>query len=135
MFVYSKVSVQVQKKVGFLWVDVPCVDNIGSCDYEDACAMIPFPPGQACPEPFLTLGIPCNCPVPQVSSQIISLQSLEKKSNLCFVKGAYVIKDQVILIPDEHIPQFLARGQYNVRVQASTNDKEVVCFKSVFALV
>ena len=59
-------SVQVQKKVGFFWVDVPCVDKVGSCDYEDICLDIPFPPGQPCPEPFLTLGLPCNCPVPQV---------------------------------------------------------------------
>ena len=63
---YYKVSVQVQKKVGFFWVDVPCVDKVGSCDYEDICLDIPFPPGQPCPEPFLTLGLPCNCPVPQV---------------------------------------------------------------------
>lgn len=56
----------MQKKVGFLWVDVPCVDNVGSCNYDDLCASIPFPPGEPCPEPFLTLGLPCNCPVAQV---------------------------------------------------------------------
>lgn len=61
-----KVIVRVQKKVGFLWIEVPCVDNVGSCDYEDLCAELPFPPGVPCPEPFLALGLPCNCPVLQV---------------------------------------------------------------------
>ena len=59
-------AVQVQRKVGFLWIDVPCINNIGSCHYDDLCAVIPFPPSQPCPEPFLTLGLPCNCPVTQV---------------------------------------------------------------------
>jgi ganglioside GM2 activator len=52
--------------VGFFWIDVPCVDNVGSCDYEDLCADIPFPPGDPCPEPFLSLNLPCNCPVSKV---------------------------------------------------------------------
>ncbi|XP_046646738.1 ganglioside GM2 activator-like [Daphnia pulicaria] len=109
-----KVAVRVQKKVGFFWIDVPCIDNVGSCDYEDLCAIIPFPPGEPCPEPFLSLNLPCNCPVS---------------------KGDYVLKNKLVHIPDEHIPQFLARGQYSVQVQASMNSQEVVCFQSKFALV
>jgi ganglioside GM2 activator len=53
--------------VGFFWIDVPCIDNVGSRDYEDLCADIPFPPGEPCPEPFLSLNLPCNCPVSKVS--------------------------------------------------------------------
>ncbi|KAI9557540.1 hypothetical protein GHT06_017368 [Daphnia sinensis] len=109
-----KVIVQVQKKVGFLWIEVPCVDNVGSCNYEDLCAELPFPPGVPCPEPFLALGLPCNCPV---------------------LQGDYFIRNKLVYIPDEHIPQFLARGQYSVQVRASINSQEVICFQSKFVLV
>ncbi|KAK4016694.1 hypothetical protein OUZ56_031657 [Daphnia magna] len=109
-----KVIVRVQKKVGFLWIEVPCVDNVGSCDYEDLCAELPFPPGVPCPEPFLALGLPCNCPV---------------------LQGDYFIRNKLVFIPDEHIPQFLARGQYSVQVRASINSQEVICFQSKFTLV
>jgi len=54
-----KVSVVIQKKVGFLWVDVPCIDNLGSCSYQDFCSILPFSPDKPCPDPFDKLGLPC----------------------------------------------------------------------------
>jgi len=61
-----KVAVKIYKKISFIWVDVPCLDNVGSCIYEDFCAVIPFTPGKPCPEPLEQLGFPCYCPLPQV---------------------------------------------------------------------
>jgi ganglioside GM2 activator len=67
----EKAAVRVQKKIGFIWIDIPCIDNIGSCDYEDLCALIPFKPvGEPCPEPFLSLKLPCACPFSQVFSAV-----------------------------------------------------------------
>jgi len=60
------VTVKITKKISFIWIDVPCIDNIGSCVYEDFCVAIPLPPDVPCPEPFITLGFPCRCPFPQV---------------------------------------------------------------------
>jgi ganglioside GM2 activator len=68
---FEKAAVRVQKKIGFIWIDIPCIDNIGSCDYEDLCALIPFKPvGEPCPEPFLSLKLPCACPFSQVFSAV-----------------------------------------------------------------
>ena len=70
----EKVALKVQKKIGIFWIDIPCVDNVGSCDYEDLCALIPFPPGEPCPEPFSSLNVPCNCPVSQVYRAVIVVE-------------------------------------------------------------
>jgi len=109
-----KIGVLVQRKIGFIWVDVPCIDNIGSCTYSDFCPLIPFPPDKPCPDPFTTLGLPCHCPVS---------------------KGQYTVTQGVIPVPDEHIPEFLTRGNYYVRVQASVGGMEVTCLKLTFSLV
>ncbi|ESO93688.1 hypothetical protein LOTGIDRAFT_228500 [Lottia gigantea] len=39
----------------------PCVANIGSCDYNDLCAMLELI--QVCPPPLTSAGIPCKCPI------------------------------------------------------------------------
>lgn len=53
-----------EKALGDLWIQLPCIDQVGSCTYDDACAMLDnlIPPGSPCPEPLLTYGIPCHCP-------------------------------------------------------------------------
>jgi len=108
-----KVEVHISRKVGFIWIDVPCIDNIGSCLYEDICTAIPFPPDAPCPEPFISLGFPCHCPFPQ---------------------GAYMAEKRTVHIPGENIPHFLTKGHYTVRVQAFSNDEEVVCLSARFDL-
>lgn len=59
----------------FVWVEIPCVDNLGSCTYVDGCSMIPFKAGQPCPAPLSTYNLPCTCPFQQVS---IFFQLLQK---------------------------------------------------------
>lgn len=51
------------------WVKVPCVEELGSCHYRDACDVLNqlIPPGQDCPEPLHTYGLPCRCPFKDVS--------------------------------------------------------------------
>lgn len=59
-----QVSLVVEKALGDLWVQLPCIDQLGSCTYNDVCTIIDnlIPPGTPCPEPLLTYGIPCHCP-------------------------------------------------------------------------
>nr|XP_009683997.1 PREDICTED: ganglioside GM2 activator-like [Struthio camelus australis] len=54
----------VEKALGELWIQLPCVDQLGSCTYSDVCTILDnlIPPGTTCPEPLLTYGIPCHCP-------------------------------------------------------------------------
>ncbi|KAL5012216.1 hypothetical protein ScPMuIL_010767 [Solemya velum] len=55
-----KASVTLWKKVFGVYVEIPCLDNVGSCEYADICSFLE--PIQSCPEPFTQLGIPCKCP-------------------------------------------------------------------------
>ncbi|XP_006089184.1 ganglioside GM2 activator isoform X2 [Myotis lucifugus] len=74
-----KVDLTVQKEMAGLWVKVPCVEQIGSCTYEDICNVfdIFLPPGEPCPEPLHTYGLPCHCPFKEVrrcpSSSVLHL--------------------------------------------------------------
>lgn len=54
----------VEKALGDLWIQLPCIDQLGSCTYDDVCNILDnlIPPGMPCPEPLLTYGIPCHCP-------------------------------------------------------------------------
>ncbi|XP_054423889.1 ganglioside GM2 activator isoform X2 [Pteronotus mesoamericanus] len=63
-----KVELIVQKEMAGLWVKVPCVEQIGSCTYEDMCDILDIyvPPGEPCPEPLHAYGLPCHCPFKEV---------------------------------------------------------------------
>lgn len=67
--VLSQVNVTLEKEVAGFWVKVPCVDDLGSCHYQDICSILDqlIPPGQNCPEPLYTYGLPCHCPFKAVS--------------------------------------------------------------------
>lgn len=60
----------MQKEMAGFWVKVPCVEQIGSCTYDDICNVfdIFLPPGEPCPEPLHTYGLPCHCPFKEVST-------------------------------------------------------------------
>ncbi|KAK3535164.1 hypothetical protein QTP70_004817 [Hemibagrus guttatus] len=57
-------NVTLEKEVAGFWVKVPCVDELGSCHYQDICEILNqlIPPGQSCPEPLHTYALPCHCP-------------------------------------------------------------------------
>ncbi|XP_009575463.1 PREDICTED: ganglioside GM2 activator, partial [Fulmarus glacialis] len=59
-----KAVLVVEKALGDLWIQLPCIDQLGSCTYNDVCSILDnlIPPGTTCPEPLLTYGIPCHCP-------------------------------------------------------------------------
>lgn len=64
-----QVNLTLEKEVAGFWVKVPCVDELGSCHYKDACDLLNqvIPPGVDCPEPLHTFGLPCHCPFKAVS--------------------------------------------------------------------
>uniref|UniRef100_K7GAE9 Ganglioside GM2 activator n=1 Tax=Pelodiscus sinensis TaxID=13735 RepID=K7GAE9_PELSI len=64
-----KVVLTVEKKIADMWIKIPCLDQIGSCTYEDLCNILDnaIPPGTPCPEPLLSYGLPCHCPFKQGS--------------------------------------------------------------------
>lgn len=57
----SPFSVRIKKKVAFFWINVPCRDGSGSCDYEDFCTKWPIP--SPCPDAYVKNNISCQCPL------------------------------------------------------------------------
>jgi len=98
-------SINVKKKVFFVWVKIPCEESIGSCSYDDFCKLITR---FTCPQAFKQYGIPCNCPL---------------------TNGKYNLPNSGVIDIDKSIlPSWLESGDY--KVSASLSDKngnEVFC--------
>ena len=73
VFSILQLFVTMKKKVWIAWVDIPCDDNVGSCNYPDVCALSPFK-NTECPKIFKDNQIPCKCPV----SKVFPNKSLQK---------------------------------------------------------
>ncbi|XP_015421145.1 PREDICTED: ganglioside GM2 activator [Myotis davidii] len=107
---FHQVDLTVQREMAGLWVKVPCVEQIGSCTYEDICNVfdIFLPPGEPCPEPLHTYGLPCHCP---------------------FKEGKYSLPKSVITIPHLDLPSWLSTGNYRIQNILSSGKKHLGCFK------
>ncbi|XP_019361657.1 PREDICTED: ganglioside GM2 activator [Gavialis gangeticus] len=100
----------VEKKLGEIWIQIPCIDQLGSCTYEDLCSILDdiIPPGQLCPEPLVTYGIPCHCP---------------------FKAGSYSLPSSDFALPDIELPSWLTNGNYRIRGVVSYGGKELSCVR------
>ncbi|XP_058400398.1 ganglioside GM2 activator isoform X2 [Diceros bicornis minor] len=78
----QKVEITLEKEVAGVWIKIPCVEQIGSCTFDNACDILDtlIPPGQPCPEPLHTYGLPCHCPFKECSRPLGALLNFcEKK--------------------------------------------------------
>ncbi|KAL2077400.1 hypothetical protein ACEWY4_026904 [Coilia grayii] len=103
-------NVTLEKEVAGFWVKIPCLEEIGSCHYTDACSLLDqvIPPGQDCPEPLHTYGIPCHCP---------------------FKAGDYTLPESEFQLPDIELPFWLTNGNYRAMGVLGSNGKELGCLK------
>lgn len=109
----TKAVLKVEKKFG-IWVEIPCVENVGSCTYDDGCSMIPFKAGDPCPPPLSTYNLPCTCPFP---------------------KGPYNLPLSEITIPNTGLPEWLTDGDYKVNIKLyNKQDDQLACFDAAFSL-
>jgi len=102
-----ELDLEVKKKMLF-WIKIPCIDNIGSCNYDDICPLLEkaFP---TCPPEFLKNNIPCHCPVK---------------------KGSYSLPSSSIFVnPKESIPSWLEKGQYQAEARLKQNGNELFCMR------
>eukprot|EP00118_Oscarella_pearsei_P007746 m.38674 g.38674 ORF g.38674 m.38674 type:complete len:210 (+) comp32625_c0_seq1:64-693(+) len=107
-----KAEVTIQKKILGAFITVPCIENIGSCTYDDVCSLIP--PLSECPPPLSTYGIPCQCPLKQ---------------------GSYAIPSYSVDIPEiSGLPSWLSNGDYHLKAALSTNGKSVGCYEAYVSL-
>lgn len=110
-----KTVLVVEKALGDLWIQLPCIDQLGSCTYDDICTILDtlIPPGTPCPEPLLTYGIPCHCP---------------------FKAGSYSLPASDFALPDVELPSWMTNGNYRVRAVVSSKGEELSCVKLGFSL-
>ncbi|XP_028315550.1 ganglioside GM2 activator [Gouania willdenowi] len=104
------VNVTLEKEVAGIWVKVPCLENLGSCHYEDGCDILDqlIPPGQDCPEPLHSYGLPCHCP---------------------FKTGSYSLPQSNFFLPKLDLPYWLTNGNYRVQGVLGALGKELGCLK------
>uniref|UniRef100_UPI00398F3211 ganglioside GM2 activator-like n=1 Tax=Pristiophorus japonicus TaxID=55135 RepID=UPI00398F3211 len=109
------VNMTLDKEVAGLWVNIPCVDEIGSCTYNDVCQLLDdvIPPGQNCPEPLFTYGLPCHCP---------------------FKAGEYSLPNTDFQIPTIYLPYWMTTGNYKATGVLTSNEQELACLKVSFSL-
>ncbi|XP_071541641.1 ganglioside GM2 activator-like [Panulirus ornatus] len=109
------VDVKVERHIGWFWVEIPCLDGLGSCHYKDVCELVPFPPDEPCPDPFPRFKLPCRCPVS---------------------KGHYIVNNGVFSIPEivDLLPAWLVSGDYYAHGIAHKDGKRLGCYK-VYASV
>jgi ganglioside GM2 activator len=111
----QKVELSVEKEVAGFWVKIPCVEQLGSCTYEDFCDLLDsfIPPGQSCPEPLHTYGLPCHCP---------------------FKEGTYSLPTSDFTLPDLELPGWLSTGNYRIQSVLSSGGKRLACVKIAASL-
>ncbi|KAM4732949.1 ganglioside GM2 activator [Anableps anableps] len=103
-------NVTLEKEVAGFWVKVPCLEELGSCHYKDVCDILNqlIPPGQDCPEPLHTYGLPCHCP---------------------FKAGSYSLPQSEFYLPYMDLPSWLTNGNYRVQGDLGGGGKELGCLK------
>uniref|UniRef100_A0A3B4BGQ3 MD-2-related lipid-recognition domain-containing protein n=1 Tax=Periophthalmus magnuspinnatus TaxID=409849 RepID=A0A3B4BGQ3_9GOBI len=103
-------NMTIEKAVAGFWVKIPCVDDMGSCHYSDACDVLNMlvPPGQDCPEPLHAYGLPCRCP---------------------FKAGLYSLPPSDFFIPNLDLPYWLTNGKYRARGMLGQDGAELGCLE------
>ncbi|XP_048189855.1 ganglioside GM2 activator [Perognathus longimembris pacificus] len=111
----QKVELTVEKELAGFWVKIPCVEQLGSCTYDNVCDMLDdyIPPGQSCPEPLYAYGLPCHCP---------------------FKEGTYSLPTTSFTLPDLELPSWLSSGNYRVQSILSSGGKRLACIKIAVSL-
>lgn len=102
-------AVKVERKVGWWWVKIPCLDSLGSCHYKNVCDLSPILPPDPCPDPFPRFGLPCRCPI---------------------TRGQYKVKGGVFSISPivSYLPAWLVSGDYYIHGTAQKGGITLGCY-------
>jgi len=105
-----KIDLQVERYVGFFWLTVPCISEVGSCTYDDGCKILSDNfNATGCPPQLKAGNVPCMCPIPA---------------------GTYSLADSHFTIPElPAILSWLAEGDYRVTVKLldGASGQQVAC--------
>ncbi|KAK2168789.1 hypothetical protein LSH36_14g06038 [Paralvinella palmiformis] len=104
-----KLKLEIKKKELF-WVPIPCVDHVGSCDYDDICKLMS---SAICPPELEKYHIPCHCPI---------------------TGGKYKIPPVPVHIKSFGVPSWLEDGDFRVTATLTNKGREVMCLQVTFTL-
>lgn len=105
------VSLKLKKKIFGVMVGIPCVDNIGSCVYDDICPLLK---NITCPPELKKYGIPCHCPIR---------------------RGSYYLPATPIAVAlPPTVPTWLEDGDYEVTAHVTKDGKPVACIQATVEL-
>jgi len=108
----ANLLVTLEKQIFGVWTEIPCVDGLGSCTYDDACALL-TPDGPFCQPPFSTYKLPCQCP---------------------FQPGSYALPASQIPTQNPNIG-WLTSGNFYVKAQITdTSGNELACYEVYFSI-
>ncbi|XP_066572715.1 ganglioside GM2 activator-like [Amia ocellicauda] len=108
------ISVDLKKKILGFFVEVPCIDHVGSCVYDNICEKLDqIFPGDSCPSDILSMGGSCHCPI---------------------LPGVLHIPQTTVHIPETKLPSFLTDGEFHLHVTANSGKKQVACFQTTVTL-
>lgn len=96
-----KLVLKLWKQIMGEFIEIPCVDNFGSCTYDDVCSMLVLIQSQ-CPEAVVKMGFDCSCPL--------------KANNYSLPKSEFDIGASVV-----------PSGDYHVMTTLTQNDAAVFC--------
>jgi len=58
----KQAQLTLEKKELGIWIEIPCLDNVGSCNYNDPCALMLQNQEKVCPI-LKDSNLPCPCPI------------------------------------------------------------------------
>ncbi|XP_046558341.1 ganglioside GM2 activator-like [Haliotis rubra] len=102
-----KTSVQIKKRVTSNWITIPCINQFGTCDYDDFCEILDMIP--ECPQPFIDNNVPCQCP---------------------FNQGNYTLPKTQFEVD----ASFLPAGDYFGQLNMTMNNAPVACYQVYLTL-
>lgn len=100
-------DVVMKKKIGPIYIEIPCVDNVGSCHYDDLCNLLSQI--TTCPDPFIKHNIPCKCP---------------------FKKGTYFLPPSEFKITSFSVPT----GDYSIKLTLTRKGAFMGCLSLKLSL-
>lgn len=106
----TSVALILKKSVFGVFIEIPCVDNLGSCTYNNPCDLLA---NVTCPPELVKLGWTCRCPIPAKH---------------------YVVPSTTFKIPKISLPSFLETGDYQIQATLKNGAEELACYKITASL-
>jgi len=113
----GKVAVTIAKAIFGVYVDIPCVDNVGSCTYTDLCTLLL---NASCPD-LQTYGYNCKCPF---AAQSYYIPNTQNPNNLTVH----------LPVPPSYL-DWLTNGDYEVQgTLYDVNSNRLICANVMLSL-